>query len=79
MRFTKYDEKTNTLYINSMAIMPNTRGLSFKEHHAAMKKAFSMSYTERIDAYAGNDAKIEILSELEKHAGCKISEYVNAF
>lgn len=79
MRFTKYDEGRNTLYINSMAILPNVRGLGFKEHGEALGKAFSMSYIERVKAYASEEAKAEILAEMKKHEGCKISEFCDAF
>ena len=79
MKYTKFDEKRNTLYINSFAILPNVRGLGYKEHGEALGKAFTMSYIERIEAYASEEAKAEILAEMKKHEGCKISEFCNAF
>lgn len=78
MKYTRFSEKHNTLYINTKQLLPNTSGLSWKEHCKANDEAFKMSLDERIEKYACEEAKQEIQSELEKHKGCKISEYANA-
>lgn len=79
MKYTQFDKRLNTLYINSNVILPNVRGLGYKEHGEMLGKAFTMSYIERIEAYASEEAKAEIYKEMKKHEGCKISEFCNAF
>lgn len=72
MKLTEYDERTNTLYILTDAIMCDTKGLTFKEHCAAMNKHFKLSYEERIEQSKYKD---QIKAEIAKHPNCKISEY----
>lgn len=78
MKLTWFDSKSETLYINSKAILPDTKGLPFKEHCRRVNDAFKMTYPDRIEAYATEDQKKEILAAMEEHPGCKISEYMNA-
>ena len=77
MKYTFFDTKNNILYINSNQLLPCTKGMSFKEYHKAYDKAFTMSYKERINQFACNEAKEEIKKELKAHKDCKISEYLN--
>ena len=72
MKITEFDQKTNTLYIYTPAIMPKSKG--WKE----MKAAFAMSYEERIEKFASDKDKAEIKAALEEHKGCMISEFINA-
>lgn len=69
MKLTKYDEKTDTLYINSEAIILQNASIADCMCHAMRK-----SYRERIsESKYCND----ILEELEKHPGCNIAEFTN--
>ncbi len=77
MTFSKnfmYDEKTNTLYINSDIIMCDTEGMTFKERSKAMMAHFKLSMEERINL---SKYKLQILDEIAKHPGCKLSEFTN--
>ena len=71
MRHTMFDEKSNTLFIETDVIMPKSQ----KEY--TYKEAFKMSYMERIDAFCTDPTiKEEINAELIKHPNCKISEFM---
>lgn len=72
-----FDKKSNTLYINSDIILPNTKGMSFREHCKAFDEAFKLSYEERIEKFATKEQKEKIRKALEEHKGCNISEYSN--
>lgn len=77
MTFSKnfmYDEKTNTLYINSDIIMCDTKGMTFKERYKAMMAHFKLSMEERINL---SKYKFQILDEIAKHKDCKLSEFSN--
>lgn len=78
MRLTLWSEKENTLYINTNAIMPDTSRMNFREHCKAYDEAFAMTYIERIYKFAKGDNKRMILEEVEKHKGCKFSEFIDA-
>lgn len=78
MRFTHFSEKHNTLYILSDQILPNTKGMGWKDHCKAYQEAFKMPYHERIERWACEEAKREIKQEMKAHKGCKLSEYCNA-
>lgn len=67
MKITMWNEKENTLYIRTEAIMK--AGLGFSEGLAYMKKP----YEERI---ADSPYREEIRSELSKHPGCTVSEFM---
>ena len=73
-----YSWKTNTLFINSNAILPDTTGMTMKERVRANKAAFALSYEERIERYATEQQKLEIRKALEEHPNCNISEFINA-
>lgn len=73
-KITMYDDKRNTLYIATDVIMPKVYN---REEY---KKAFAMSYAERIKKYCTDkDAKKEIEQELKNHKGCNISEFTAAY
>lgn len=69
-----YDEKTNTLYINTDIIMCDTKGMTFRERCKAMTAHFKLSMEERINL---SKYKFEILDEIAKHKDCKLSEFSN--
>lgn len=73
MKITEFSEKFNTLYILTDAILP--KGDTIEE----LRKAFKLSYSERIALYASDSAKAEIEKELKAHSGCKISEFTRGF
>lgn len=77
-KYTWYDSKNDILYIEAHQLMPNTRGMSFREHCKALDAAFAMPYEDRIEAYASALAKEVIYDQLRKHKGCRISEYISA-
>ena len=72
MQLTQYDERTNTLYILTDAIMCNLDGLTIKERAAAIRKHFALSYEERIEQ---SKYKNQIKAEIAKHPNCKLSEF----
>ena len=73
-----YDPNRNVLYINSEAILPDTTGMSWKEHSKAIKGAFKMSYQERIEAFANEEQKKAILEAIATYPEATLSEYCNA-
>lgn len=77
-RYTYFSEKQNCLFIHSNQLLPNTSGLSWKEHSRAYKQAFAMSYEERLKKFANEECQKEVKEELKKHKGCSISEFMNA-
>ena len=78
-RYGFYSSKDNTVYILSRCMLPDTNGLSWKEHCAAYEKAFAMPYPERIRKYAPEWIAKEIESFIAEHDGAKISEYTVGF
>ena len=46
-KYTMYSKKENALYINSDVILPDTKGMPFREHCKAYKDAFNMSYEKK--------------------------------
>ena len=72
MKLVEYNERTNTLYILTDAIMCDISGMTVKERVAAMTKHFALSYEERIEQSKYKD---QIKAEIAKHPNCKISEY----
>lgn len=72
MKIVDFDEKENTAYILTEAIMCNLNGLTYKERKEKMQKHFELSYEERIEL---SPYKEEIKAELKKYPNCKISEY----
>ena len=79
MKITMWDEKNNTLYIASSVILPNTKGMTLKQHRDEYHKAFEMSYKERIIQFANEEQQKIIYEEMGKHEGCKISEFSTMF
>ena len=75
-QYTKYSPETNTLYINSNVILPNTVGMSWRERCKAIDAAFNMEYDERIKEFCPAAIKDAILAEIAAHPGCTISEYM---
>lgn len=71
-----YSQRDNTVYILSRLIEPSTVGKSPREITKIMDAVFRMSYPDRIEKYASEDAKKLIYAEIEKHPGCKISEFM---
>ena len=76
-KWAYYDAKQDAVFINGDAILPNTSGMSWKQHCAAYDEAFAMSYEERIEKFANPIQKEDILQILSEHEGCKISEFTN--
>ena len=77
MVLTRYDEKTNTLLINSGVISPNTKGMKLKDQFTLKKEAFNKSYTERLSDYATEEQRKKIYEEMDRHPGCSISEFMD--
>lgn len=78
-KYTMFDEKKNTLYINSDLLLPNTTGMDFKTRHKEYDKAFKMDYMTRLEKFCPENVKPIVKAEIEKHKGCKFSEYCSAF
>lgn len=72
MEITEFEEKENTLYILTEAIMCDLTGMTYKERRKAMEKHFSLSYEERIEL---SPYKEQIKAEIAKHPNCKVSEF----
>mgnify|MGYP007096227774 CR=1 FL=1 len=71
MKITMWNEKENTLYIRTEAIMK--AGLGFREGLAYMKKP----YEERQKIFEENpEAFRAAMAELSKHPGCTVSEFM---
>ena len=77
-RYTMYSRKDNTVYINSDVILPDTKGMSFREHCKAYDEAFKMDYRKRLQEFCPDNIRKEIEADLDSHPGCKISEFCNA-
>ena len=75
MRYTFFDTKRNTLYINSNLMLPNTKGMSFKEHCKEYDKAFALPYPERLEKFCPDTIRPLVEEEIANHPGCKISEF----
>lgn len=76
-RITRWNASNNTLYVSTDAIMPDTSGMSFKEHCTVRDQAFKLPVLERAKRYAKDSDMREIMDQLNKHKGCKVSEYMN--
>lgn len=84
MRISFFDDDANTLYINSDALIPKsirdplrllTPGtLEWKSANREFKKYCRKSYEYQIEMC---DYTNEIKSELDKHPGCIISEFID--
>lgn len=70
-----YNEKNDTFYINSDLMLPNTIGMSFKEHKKAFMDAFKLSYEDRLKKFCPAETRKLIQQELKKHKGCEVSEF----
>lgn len=77
-RYTMYSSKDNTVYINSDVILPDTKGMSFREHCKAYKDAFKMSYEKRLETFCSKNIREEIQAEIDSHPGCLISEFCDS-
>ncbi len=77
MQATFYDKRTNTVYINTDLILPNTLGMPFNAACKKRKEAFNLTYEERIDKFAPERYKQEILDAIAAHEGCTVSEFSN--
>lgn len=75
MRYTFFNTKTNTLYINTKLMIPNTKGMSFRDHCKRFDETFALSYSERLKKFCPKDIRVQIQKELDKHPGCKIGEF----
>lgn len=73
MRNTLYDEKRNILSIRTELIMP--KNCSREEH----RKAFTMSYKERLERFCPKEIRTEIEKEIAAHPGCKLSEFTDPY
>lgn len=76
-RFYFYSEKENTFYIRTELILPNTKGLPFKETFKKNSEAFKMTYEERLKSFCPKEIRNEIKKELKKYPGCNISEFTD--
>lgn len=74
-KYTMYSKKENALYINSDVILPDTKGMPFREHCKAYKDAFNMSYEKRLEAFCPENIRKEIQAEIDSHPGCVLSEF----
>lgn len=68
MKVCYFDERDNTLYINTKVILPS--GLTSRQIGEYMRK----SYEERINESSNKEF---ILSEMDKHPGCNLSEFMD--
>lgn len=75
IEYTMYSEKENTLYINSDVILPDTKGMPFREHCKAYDNAFKMSYEKRLEAFCPENIRKEIQAKIDSHPGCILSEF----
>ena len=76
-RFAWYDSSRNTVYIKSTCILPDRNWSSKKERREAYKDAFRMTYLSRIERFASDMEKAEIMAFIKEHEGCKLSEYTD--
>jgi len=67
-----YDDVKNILYINTNLIMCDLRGLTPKEKSKAIMNHFRLNMGQRINL---SKHKKEIIEEIKKHKGCKLSEF----
>ena len=74
-RYAIFDNKRNTLYINSNLMLPKQKGGWSREWSTAVKEAFKLSYKERLEKYCPEDIREQIRQEIKAHKGCKISEF----
>ena len=75
---TYFDSKCNTLYILTDAIMPDTRGMTYRQRYQAIEDAFDLPMSQRIEMFASDKNRRIRESEIAAHPGCKLSEYMNA-
>lgn len=75
---TRFDSKRNTLYILTDAIMPDTRGMTYRQRNQAITDAFDLPMSQRIEFFASDENKRIIEAAIAAHPGCKLSEYMNA-
>lgn len=73
MNVTIFNEKENTLYILTDAIMCDTKGMTKQEARKARNEHFKLSYEWRIEL---SKYKEQIKAEIAKHPNCEISEYI---
>ena len=75
MGYTMFSEKHNTLYILSGQLLPNTKGMSFRDHCKAYDEAFKLDRLKRLELYGNEACKKEVEEQLKLHKGCDISEF----
>lgn len=75
VKYTYFDKKENLLCINSKQLLPDTTGMSLKTHCKAYNEAFKLSYEERLEKFACEECRKEVVEELKKHKGCKVTEF----
>lgn len=78
MGYTNFSTKDNTLYILSDQLLPNTKGMSFRDHCKAYDEAFKLDMLKRLELYGNEACKKEVAEQLKLHEGCKISEFCYA-
>ena len=74
-KYAWYDEKKNVVYINSKCLLPDTSGMTFRDHCRACDKAYKLSILERLELYSTPGQKEDITKFLADHEGCQLSEY----
>ena len=74
-RYAIFDNKRNTLYINSDLMLPKKKGGWTKEWSKEVSEAFKLTYQERLEKYCPEDIREQVQKEIKAHKGCKISEF----
>lgn len=76
-KITRWNASNNTLYVSTEAIMPDTSGMTFRKRCEVRNRAFELPVLERAKRYAKDSDMREIMDQLNKHKGCKVSEYMS--
>ena len=74
-RYTFFSTKDNTLFIRTDEMLPDTTGMSWRDHCKAIDDAFKLSYDKRLELYGCEACKKEVAEQLKLHKGCKVSEF----
>lgn len=75
MRIYYFNEKENTIYINTNVLLGNMNGMTLKDKRKYIGENFKLTYEERIQRVKDAKFKEAILKALSEHIGCEISEF----
>ena len=70
----RWKEKENTLYVSLLQIMPNEEKLGKEEWLRQMEGYHTKTFEERLEM---SDLKEIVLTEIAKHPGCRVCQYID--